>query len=308
MVMYSLTRLDDQSQELFESKDQLMMKLEHYNTVAKMENLTYPIKLVQTDHDTGEILDNAQFTLPLERTIDNLLSNFGGKKSKSKKSLPIPDFTSRLKPSVDQEPKDFPKHDLSELISAPEEDGNSQLVARRRTSLPVQLKKQDNKVQKVGTRSFPLSFGKVLSIASVLGLFALGGLVVIQQSKLSTLEKQVAALKPAQETQPVIEDNIDHKLNVFGRYFLSHYYNEKTSDFSSFSDQELSAQSGQLASIILEEVNKTSDGYQVTFVITVTKDNKPENKRLTFEVTESENFPYGFVVTTSPEETTYPTK
>lgn len=280
--MYNLTNLTTQENHGFENRDQLLAFLDQQNAICQTDGQQLTLKLNHVDHDSGEILDNMTISLPLERDVDSLLLNFG---KAEKKKLPIPSFGKR--------PKDRPKTVVQEPAEQ-EEPKPPKKEKVRPVPKPRQFK------QPARFRQGLISLALVVSLASA-------GLSLYQYSHIQTLSRQVSQLQA--EHLPA---NLDHQLNVFGRYFLASYYGQPTSDLSSFVSPDLlpnvKHQKAQLTSAIMEAVAKDSDRYQASFILTLKEGETIRTSRLVLDLEQAEGSPYGFLVVNSPQEKPFPTK
>lgn len=259
--MYTVTNTESHETRGFENRDQLIRFLEEQDAYCKGEGLSLELKLLQVDHDNGEILDNLVISLPLQRPADNLLLHFGRKKE-PKKGLLNP-FIRKGKDSSPKEPKEDSVLKEELPVASPELPEPSQ----PRPAEPV---------QKLGSR--PKSILILFLALAVLALSAQSAVQYLALKDLKT-EVQVLATKANQERQ----------LDVFGRYFLSHYYsgNENT-NLAPFVAEEVAlaikSQKASLTSAILEGVELSDDGtYQLTYILTI-RDGETA-KQETFEMT-----------------------
>lgn len=280
--MYNLTNLTTQENRGFENRDQLLAFLDQQNAICQTDGQQLTLKLNHVDHDSGEILDNMTISLPLERDVDSLLLNFG---KAEKKKLPIPSFGKR--------PRDRPKP-VAQEPAEQEEPKLSKKEKVRPAPKPRQLKQ-------------PARFRKGLTSLALVISLASAAISLYQHSHIQTLSRQVNQLQA--ERLPA---NLDHQLNVFGRYFLASYYGQQTSDLSSFVSPDLlpdvKHQEAQLTSAIMEAVAKDKNRYQASFILTLKEGETIRTSRLVLDLEQTEGSPYGFLVVNSPQEKPFPKK
>ncbi|HEM3667503.1 TPA: hypothetical protein U1C81_001271 [Streptococcus suis] len=165
--------------------------------------------------------------------------------------------------------------------------------------------------QPVAIPSVKESLKKVYILLALLGILAAGGIIssMMAFSQLSKQSEQVTYLyHELKDTKSLID--AEHQVDVFNRYFLPTYYSgnkEALSEYLSNGDAKYTApKEGILQSVILEKMmydSKTKE-YTSTYVLSVKRDDKPSNVRLTFKVKVADS-KKGFVVTTEPKESDY---
>ncbi|MGT2755757.1 hypothetical protein [Streptococcus ovuberis] len=289
--MYQVTNLESQDTRGFESRDALLQFLDEQNAVCRQEQMQLDLKLLHVDHDTGEVKSNLSITLPTSGTIDSLLMTFG--KDEGKKKLPLP-FPKRA-------PKEIPKSPPEKLEGNPEEPAkvNQEVVSEKQleTLFKQELLAANRQSQRVARFLFGLIF--MLGAASI-------GLGILQSTQIKQLKEDIKILNSSQNQEA---SNLDHKLNVFSRYFLSHYYSVADRDLSDFVSKsltkEVKSSETSLISAILEEVKSTKAGYNVSFVLALRSNNETRNVRLVFTVKADKSSPYGYRIIKAPVETPY---
>lgn len=303
--MYKLTNQTTGSSHGFDSYDQLLAELDKLNTICRAEELTMEIKLVQVDHDTGEILDNLQISLPSTHHVDNLIIGFGRKKPKKDKRQVLPNPFSKRQPSPRTATKPLQE---PELVKEQVEPAREEHILAE--DLPPSPPVNAQLVEQVAPLPAPKPRGRGLRIALValnaLVLTGLAGLSVVQSMHLERLTNRL------EQVEQTAGNHIDHKLNVFGRYFLTSYYSGTAGqDLVTFVkgdlNQQVKSQANTLVSAILEDVTQKKDGsYQVSFILAVKDKDRSKHVRLTFGVEDAPGTAYHFQVTQAPQETPYP--
>lgn len=292
--MYNLTNLESNETRGFETRDQLIRFLEEQSAYCKGEGLSLELKLLQVDHDNGEVLDNLVIALPLQRPADNLLLNFGRKKE-PKKTLfnpfakkPQPQELEVAEPAEDEPPapalvtkepdKKEEKRPKEVSPVAPEPGQVQVLVPRKKKSISI--------------------------LFLTLMTLGLAGLSAVQFLQVQALNKSLAQLE--------MRANTDRRLDVFGRYFLSHYYSAgQQVSLVPFLAPNLTAHlkpdSAGLASAILEEVTPGQENhYNLTYILTIKEKDAAKQVAFTIEVRLDEASAHGYLVTQAPAITPYP--
>lgn len=166
-------------------------------------------------------------------------------------------------------------------------------------AVPSQFPKEEPPKKQMSTRLlFLLLFG--MSTISLLVLGYTVFLVVEQKEAMRTLSHQI-------ETVKTIQKESGH-LDAMVRYFLPRYYSEASplEDFIS-SNLQLRHRSGQLQSVILENVEQTEDQlYHLTYVLSLKEEGTSQQKRLELTLQAAPTSLYGYLIVDHPKETAYP--
>lgn len=143
-----------------------------------------------------------------------------------------------------------------------------------------------------------------LVIVSLFLNFSLMGNIREANKKLNYLHNETQILKDNQ--------NMEHQIDVFSRYFLPNYYSGDKEKLANFLDDGNAKytipQEGKLTFVLLESISdKTpSNDYQVTYVLSIAdKKGTIKQVRLTYNVKPNKGQRFGFVLTNEPKESLY---
>ncbi|WP_105116126.1 hypothetical protein [Streptococcus suis] len=123
--MFLVTNLNTKREWQADSRDELLYQLDVENTRLRRED-SYGIKVQHLNEETGEILEETFLTLPLDTTVDELLTGFGRKGKKKKRVLPFFGLF-RRKPKKKQEEEEKPS--FPNLGSRQEQESELELAS-----------------------------------------------------------------------------------------------------------------------------------------------------------------------------------
>ena len=280
--MYRLTNLTLDTTTTYKNKDLVYQALERENAKVKHQEAE-GILLVEELDKKGVVIYQEDIYLPFDGIADSLFLKAGTDiPSEGPSKVRRFSFLKPSKKSLDQESSQTEKEELRDPLS----DTTSQ------------VKRGQNRfsILKVLWQGF-LLIGFLSSLA-IAGFAAT--LVLKQGEELSSLNQQVKQLETLQSETG--------SLDVFVRYFLSHYYSEQASlDDFVVSSLKLSNQTGQIQSVILESSSQSSNKtYLMTYVLSIKDGESSRQNRLTLTVRKVSSSLYGYQVTTEPKLENYP--
>lgn len=148
-------------------------------------------------------------------------------------------------------------------------------------------------------------------VALVFGLFATFSLIfaMLTQKALKEHEEKLDYLYTQQQSQTSLLTN-QHRVDAFARFFLQNYYSDNKDQMEPFLDQgdaKFTPNSdGQLLSIILEGISLEDSQYKASYIVTVLVGETHQISRLTFTVKEAKDSDFGYLVTSQPQPSDYP--
>ncbi|HGD5467865.1 TPA: hypothetical protein ACIZR2_002049 [Streptococcus agalactiae] len=153
------------------------------------------------------------------------------------------------------------------------------------------------------------SLKKVYLLMGVLAILVVGGIIssVTQSSKQK--ERFTYLYQELKNTQQLVDK--EHQIDTFSRYFLPNYYSGKKEnllDFLFSGDAKYTVpKKGILQSVILEKLtyNTKNKEYLATYILSVKKEGRTSNLRLSFNIKALVSSKYGYVVSTEPKEATF---
>lgn len=286
--MFVVKRLELETEERFETRDQLLAFLDAANAKVRQNQSKETFELEHLDQD-DKLLEHAKLTLPLETDADTYLINFG--KLKDKAGFPFPRRPSShvsvnaSEKSFEEIPLKKDKQDVRKAVSAsPKQDTN------------LKTRKGSSKHQ-------------MLAILALFFVWAVGTAILSygfyqEREEVQSLTHRISQLERLQEKTPAID--------TFSRFFLPNYFTGNQDYFSDYfsanlQKASLDTKSGTLQSVILEEITKTKRGYRVTYILVVkAEDDSHETLRFTFTVKENAKATHGYDVVTAPKSSPYP--
>lgn len=280
--MYHLTNLTLNTTTTYKNKDLVYQALERENARVKHQEAE-AVLLVEELDKKGVVIYQEDICLPFDGIADSLFLKDGTAttpESKSKEGgLSFLKFSEK---PIDQESSQKEKREPRVSLS----DTSIQTDRKRNGVAFLQL------------------FWQGLLLVGLLTSLAVAGwtvnLAIKQEKVMTSLNQQVEQLKSLQSEEG--------KLDTFVRYFLPYYYSSQglLEDFVEPS-LELTNQTGQLQSVILESSSQTDDKtYQLTYVLSVKEGDNRSQKRLTVTVKEASSSPYGYQVIADPKLANYP--
>ncbi|WP_375708945.1 hypothetical protein PJ261_02230 [Streptococcus dysgalactiae] len=268
--MFQLTIKNQNITEHFESRDNLMIRLETENKKCKTESLEAICQLIQTNKD-GEVVDKMTLDLPLlDQGLDEVLLGFG----KSKPRIPKP-----INPKKAKDTKNEMKVKVDEA-TVPTTEAVTRKVKRKSSLMPFMI--------------------LLLSLTAL--VLSLLNYVNVQKQvqQIITLEKNQVSYKPQ-------EDDMGAR-DVFCRYFLPNYYSGQKGRLDNFIDSntKINSQEGVLQSVLLESHKSNNGQMTLTYVIALKEKEETFTKRISLSVKKQTNSHYGYVVTKTPKISQYP--
>lgn len=257
----------------FETRDQLLLALDKENVVYQKKGRDCLFSILHYNQD-GEILEKTELTLPIEGTADAFLLNFGLKKDK-KGLLAV------KKPKEKAQSLPSEKQPLVEKIA--HKNPNQASVGQPPKKEVVLVK----------------CFLTVFCLAS----FFLAFISFQKSSQITSLKTEVTELKNLRTKTP--------KIDIFSRYFLPNYFAGKTEVYDQFMlesvlEEDLSVDSAQLVSSIMESIKEVKDNYQVSYVLSLKYgESEFRTKRITLLLKEKKSSAYGYILVKKPKLTNF---
>lgn len=286
--MFIVKHLENEAEDRFETRDQLLAFLDTANARSRQEQSKETLNLIHLDQD-GKPLEQTNISLPMESAADAYLINFG--KLKDKSGFPFP-----RRPSVThsngvfkESPKEIPlkndKQDVRKAVSAPEKE-----------------KSERKSVSSTSSRPSLVVF--LLFLFWILGTAALGYGFYQEKETAQILISRISQLETLQNETPAID--------AFSRFFLPNYFTGNQDYFSDYlskrlQKKSLETQTGTLQSVILEKLTTGKTGYRVSYILVVkAEDDSRKTIRLTFTVKAASKATHGYEVISVPKSSKYP--
>lgn len=245
---------DGDNQVTFTTRAELFSYLEQENGKAFSQGVSRKLVLHQVDKEGG-VLSTAVQALPFEGSLDDKLFHFG--KEKEKRRVPY----GRPVKSLDQEPAESKEDELKMPVSAPENPPKKSLLTA------------------------------VLVMGLLLAYVGIGLSYVMTtnqtQKSLIALEEQVQVL--THQTQK------EHHVDVFARYFFPHYFSGDKAKLKNFGKVKgLAPQTGQVLSVIMQDVTVTGQEVKATYILLVKTEAGQESIKAMIELRENDKSLYGY--------------
>lgn len=288
--MFILINQATDNSERFETKDDLLNRLDNASEKCKNLNIRETYSIRQVD-ENGVIKEKTTLTLPLMGYADEFLIDFGNTKSKNK----------RFSFSKGKGMKSDIKQKEDKIISPPSKH-KAEVKQTSKTHKTREIKKESKNIPSAKANTL-MGFLLLVCII-VLGFSQAYGMA--QNHSIKTQVNQVVNQQEKLQSQVDFQKQVP-SIDTFSRYFIPSYFSGNKEIVKPYYSKKLSSKdlvgdARKVQSVILKDIKKDGKKARVTYVLVVIDGDSKQFINLTFDVERANNGQYDYQVVSVPKE------